>query len=148
MTTDSDLLGARSARLYYRYGRAVDEGDLDELRAIVTGDVRITRGDQPTEHGVEAFLDVYRAHNAKKIPVCRHLVMNVLADRRGEEIVTHAYFEATFLEPERTRVIFGIYDDLHVELDGELRIAHKVITVQRTLELPAAGGSSYVRVGR
>jgi hypothetical protein len=76
------------------------------------------------------------------------VITNVLADHRGEEIVTHAYFEATFLETERTRVTFGIYDDLHVEVDGELKIAHKVITVQRTLELPAASGSTYVQVAR
>src|SRR3954452_15742062 len=96
--TDTATLGARSAELYYTYARAVDEADLDTLRSIVTDDVLITRGDNPTEQGVEAFLDVYRAHNALNVPVCKHVVTNVLAARSGEEIQTHAYFQATFLE--------------------------------------------------
>jgi nitroimidazol reductase NimA-like FMN-containing flavoprotein (pyridoxamine 5'-phosphate oxidase superfamily) len=148
MTADLAELGARSARLYYRYCRAVDEGDLRELREMVTDDVRITRGDQPMEHGVEAFLDVYRAHNALGIPVCKHVVSNVLAERQGSEIVTHAYFQATLLTVDETRVIFGVYDDVHVEVDGELKLAHKRITAQRTLHLPPAVGASYVQAVR
>ena len=149
--TDSEsnaaTLGARSARVYYRYARAVDEGDLDTLRDMVTDDIRITRGDHPTEDGVEAFLDVYRAHNALGIPVCKHVVTNVLAEQVGDDVVTHAYFEATMLEAERTRVVIGVYDDVHREVDGELKLAHKKITVQRQLVLPAASGS-YAHVGK
>lgn len=146
MTTDNAVLGARSARLYYRYARAVDEGDLDTLRAIATPDVQITRGQHPTEQGVEAFLDVYRAHNALQIPVCKHVVTNVLAERVGDEIQTHAYFQATMLEEAGTRVIIGVYDDVHVEVDGELKLAHKKITVHRVLRLPASEGV-YAHVG-
>lgn len=146
MTTDLATLAGRSAQLYYAYARAVDDGDLEALRAMVVDDVRITRGDGPTEEGVEAFLDVYRAHNALGIPVCKHVVTNVQAVRDGDDIVTHAYFQATLLEEERTRIAIGAYDDVHREVDGELRLAHKVITVQRALELPASSGA-YVHVG-
>jgi hypothetical protein len=144
---DLGVLGARSARVYHRYARAVDEGDLDTLREIVTDDIKITRGDHPTEDGVEAFLDVYRAHNALNIPVCKHVVTNVLAERDGDDIVTHAYFEATMFEEEQTRVIVGVYDDVHREVDGELKLAHKRIRVQRTLYL-APAGANYAHVGR
>jgi hypothetical protein len=147
MSTDPGLLGARSARVYYVYARAVDEGDLDTLRGMVTDDIKITRGDHPTEDGVEAFLDVYRAHNALEIPVCKHVVTNVLAEQVGEDVVTHAYFEATMLEAEQTRVVIGVYDDVHREVDGELRLAHKKIRVQRQVLLPAAAGT-YAHVGR
>ena len=146
MSTDPAILGARSARVYYTYARAVDEGDLDTLRAMVTDDIRITRGQNPTEDGVEAFLAVYRAHNALEIPVCKHVVTNVLAEQDGDDIVTHAYFEATMLEPEQTRVVIGVYDDVHREVDGELKLAHKRITVQRLLTLPASSGT-YAHVG-
>jgi 3-phenylpropionate/cinnamic acid dioxygenase small subunit len=146
MTTDTAFLAARSAQLYYIYARAVDEGDLDTLRSIVTDDVRVTRGDHPTEQGVEAFLDVYRAHNALRIPVCKHVVSNVLAEPDGAEIRTHAYFQATFLEQERTRVVIGLYDDVHVECDGQLKLAHKKIRVQRVLELPPST-DVYAHVG-
>jgi 3-phenylpropionate/cinnamic acid dioxygenase small subunit len=146
-TTDTALLGARSAQLYYTYARAVDEGDLDTLRAIALEDVQITRGDHPTEQGVEKFLDVYRAHNALNVPVCKHVVTNVLAEPDGDEIRTHAYFQATFLEEEQTRVIIGVYDDVHVERDGELKLAHKKIRVQRVLQLPASTGA-YAHVGK
>jgi 3-phenylpropionate/cinnamic acid dioxygenase small subunit len=146
-TSDTATLAARSAQLYYTYARAVDEGDLDTLRSIVTEDVRVTRGDHPTEQGVEAFLDVYRAHNALQIPVCKHVVTNVLAEPDGDEIRTHAYFQATFLEDAQTRVIIGVYDDVHVERDGELKLTHKKIRVQRVLQLPAATGA-YAHVGK
>ncbi|NJC71868.1 nuclear transport factor 2 family protein [Planosporangium thailandense] len=144
--TDTATLGARSAELYYTYARAVDEGDLDTLRDIVTDDVKITRGDHPTEQGVEAFLDVYRAHNALQIPVCKHVVTNVLAKQDGDKIVTHAYFQATMLEDEGTRVIIGVYDDVHVEQGGRLKLTHKKIRVQRVLHLPAAA-NQYAHVG-
>jgi hypothetical protein len=145
--TDNAILGARSARLYNLYARAVDEGDLDTLRTITTPDVKITRGQHPTEQGVEAFLDVYRAHNALEIPVCKHVVTNVLAEKVGDEIRTHAYFQATMLEAEQTRVIIGVYDDVHVEVEGELKLAHKRITVQRVLKLPVSEGV-YAHVGK
>ncbi len=147
ITTDTATLSARSAQLYYVYARAVDEADLDTLRAIATDDVLITRGDNPTEQGVEKFLDVYRAHNALQVPVCKHVVTNVLAEQDGDEIRTHAYFQATFLEEAMTRVIIGVYDDVHVERDGELKLAHKKIRVERVLELPASTGL-YAHVGK
>ena len=144
--TDTATLAARSAELYYTYARAVDEADLETLRAIATEDVLITRGDNPTEQGVEKFLDVYRAHNALNVPVCKHVVTNVLAEQDGDEIKTHAYFQATFLLEEKTRVIIGVYDDVHVERDGKLKFAHKKIRVQRVLELPASA-ALYAHVG-
>ena len=145
-TTDNAALAARSAQLYYTYARAVDEGDLGTLRAIVTDDIKTSRGTNPTVDGVEAFLDVYRAHNDLRIPVCKHVVTNIMARRVGADIVTHAYFQATFLEAERTRIIIGRYDDVHREVGDELRLAHKKITVQRTLELPASS-AAYAHVG-
>ena len=147
MSTDPAVLAARSARVYYTYARAVDEGDLDTLRALVTDDVKVTRGDHPTEEGVEAFLDVYRAHIALGVPVCKHVVTNVLAEHVGDEVVTHAYFQATMLEEDKTRVVIGVYDDVHREVDGVLKLAHKRIRVQRTLQLPASSGT-YGFVGK
>lgn len=145
-TTDNAVLAARSAQLYYTYARAVDEGDLDTLRAIATDDIKTSRGTNPTVDGVEAFLDVYRAHNDLHIPVCKHVVTNIMARREGADIVTHAYFQATFLETELTRIIIGCYDDVHREAGDELKLAHKKITVQRTLELPASS-AIYAHVG-
>ena len=145
-TTDNAALAARSAQLYYTYARAVDEGDLDALRGIATDDIKTSRGTNPTVDGVEAFLDVYRAHNDLHIPVCKHVVTNIMARREGADIVTHAYFQATFLETETTRIIIGCYDDVHREAGGELKLAHKKITVQRTLELPASS-AIYAHVG-
>ena len=124
----------------------MDEEDLDTLRAIVTDDVLITRGDNPTEQGVEKFLDVYRAHNALQVPVCKHVVTNVLAEADGAEIKTHAYFQASFFYEEQTRLVIGVYDDVHVERDGELKLAHKKTRVQRVLKLPAAA-ALYAHVG-
>jgi len=144
--TDSAVLAARSAQLYYRYARAVDDHDHEALRAMVTEDVQITRADG-TREGVEAFLDVYRAFTAQAIPSSKHVVTNILATRTAAgEIRTQAYFEASMFGVDSTRVIVGHYDDIHVERDGRLLLAHKVITVDRVLVLPAAE-ASYVNVG-
>jgi Ring hydroxylating beta subunit len=90
---------------------------------------------------------VYRAHIALGVPVCKHVVTNVLAQQVGDEVVTHAYFQATMLEEEQTRVVIGVYDDVHREVDGELKLAHKRIRVQRTLQLPASS-ATYGFVGK
>lgn len=135
---DPAVLAAHSARLYYRYAKAVDDGDLDALRDLVTDDVGVSRGEHPTEWGVEAFLDVYRAHNALRIPVCRHVVTNVRAEWDGGRVRTNAYFQATMFETDSTRVITGSYADDQLPIQGELRIAHKRIQVARVMYLPAA----------
>lgn len=146
-TTDVVTTTARAARLYYRYARAVDEGNLDELRALATPDVKVTRGDGETKDGIEAFLDVYRAHNALQIPVCKHVITNITAEPEAADgtVATHAYFEATFLSDAETKVIFGYYDDLHVVEGDEHRLAHKKIVAERVLMLPPSTGTySYV----
>lgn len=135
--TTSAALGARCARLHYIYARGVDDGDLEALRAIVTDDVLITRGTNPTRQGVRAFLDVYRAYH-KVHPVTKHFVTNVLAEQVGEQIRTRAYYQALTLDQDETQFIVGHYDDLHVVADGELKIAHKKIVVERVLSLPPA----------
>jgi hypothetical protein len=143
---DRALLTARCTLLYHRYAWAVDEHDLDALRALVTPDVRMTRADG-TRTGVEAFLEVYRAFAAEAIPRSTHVISNVVAHRGpSDKIQTHAYFEATMFETERTRIIAGRYDDVHVDQDGTLLLAHKVIRVDRVLYLPAAE-TAYTNVG-
>ncbi|HEU5000380.1 MAG TPA: nuclear transport factor 2 family protein [Lapillicoccus sp.] len=146
-TTDSVTTTARAERLYYRYARAVDEGNLDELRALATPDVKVTRGGGETKDGIEAFLDVYRAHNALQIPVCKHVITNITAEPEAADgtVVTHAYFEAKLLSDAETKVIIGYYEDVHVVEGDEHRLAHKKIVAERVLMLPASAGSySYV----
>jgi hypothetical protein len=43
-------------------------------------------------------------------------------------------------------VIVGVYDDVHAEVDGQLRLSHKKIHVQRVLHLPASA-ALYAHVG-
>lgn len=131
-------LAARSSQLYYRYARAIDECDLDAARSLVVDDVQVTLGDQPAQHGVEAFLEIFRDHQDRRLPLGRHLVTNVLAERVGQRILTHAYFQASFFEDAATLMIFGVYDDVHVEDGDDLKIAHKKIRVDRILHLPAS----------
>lgn len=137
-TTDQNSLETRSARLYYRYARAMDDGDIDEARAIAVDDVKVTLGDSPTRSGIEVFLEIFRQHKARQLPLSKHVVSNVLAKPLGSEVVTHASFEAMFFEDDATRMIFGVYDDEQTEVNGELKITHKKIRVERVLHLPAA----------
>jgi 3-phenylpropionate/cinnamic acid dioxygenase small subunit len=146
-TTDLVTTTARAERLYYRYARAVDEGDLEELRALATPDVKVTRGDGETKDGIEAFLDVYRAHNALQIPVCKHVITNITVQPEAADrtVATHAYFEAKLLSDAETKVIIGYYEDVHLVEGDEHRLAHKKIVAERVLMLPGSAGSySYV----
>ena len=98
----------------------------------------MSRGsDQPAE-GIEAFLDVYRAHNALQIPVCKHVITNILAEPEAADgtVTTHAYFEAKLLTDAETKVIIGDYDDVHVVDGDEHLLAHKKIVAERVLMLP------------
>ncbi len=144
---DLDTTTARAARLYYRYALAVDQGDLETLRALATPDITISRGGGEPADGVEAFLDVYRAHNALKVPVCKHVITNVTAQPAADgTVTTHAYFEAKLLSDSETKVIIGYYEDVHVVDGDEHRLAHKRIFAERVFMLPGSSGT-YAYVG-
>jgi 3-phenylpropionate/cinnamic acid dioxygenase small subunit len=140
MTEHDDAhLASRCERLYRRYARAVDDGDVEGLREFCADDVRLTRGADATLEGVEAFLDIYRAHVGRGVPLTRHVITNVVADRVADGISARAYFQAWFYEEAQTRVVSGSYDDLLVERDGGgLVFVRKVNNVERILELPPA----------
>ena len=99
---------------------------------------------------IEAFLDVYRAHNALTIPVCKHVITNILAQPEAStHTSTHAYFEPSCLTDAETKVIIGYYDDVHVVNGDEHLLAHKKIVAERVLMLPgSAGNYTYVGHGR
>lgn len=133
-------------RIFFLYSRAVDEGDLDALRNLITDDVRLTRA-EGTREGVERFLDVYRAHNAASSELSRHVITNVLADRATDGAIrARAYFEAMLFDPGKTRWVIGHYSDTLAGEGSRLRIAHKRIVVDRVLHLPQAT-TSWVGAG-
>lgn len=136
MSNEGDVtLTARCERLYRRYARAVDRGDLEALRPMCLEDVLLTRGDA-TLNGIGALIDAYQAHVGPDMPLARHHVSNVVAETVASGISAQAYFQAWFYEETRTRVVSGSYDDRLVDHDGILRFAHKVNVVERVLVLP------------
>jgi len=133
-------LDIRAARVLYEYAWAVDTGNLEALRALIADDIKITQGGH-TDEGIEDFLAVYRAQNDSETEVLRHAVTNVVADRQPDGTVrARAYFEATLCDPLETKRLIGYYEDILTEVDGDLKIAHKQITVQRMIQLPQATG--------
>jgi hypothetical protein len=121
--------------LYNLYADAVYREDLDALRGLATDDVRITRGGKAEQGGIEAFLDIYRAHILREFQVCQHAVTNVIATRDEGLIRTSAYFQARLFSERGTQVLIGRYADDHVEVDGDLKIAHKNIHVHKVLDV-------------
>jgi SnoaL-like domain len=136
VTEDRARLTARSALLYNLYADAVDRNDLDTLRQLATDDVRITRGGKAEPGGIEAFLDIYRAHINRSFQVCQHAVTNVIASSDGDLIRTSAYFQARLFSEQGTQTLIGRYADDHVEVDGGLKIAHKNIQVLKVMDAP------------
>jgi hypothetical protein len=118
-------------RLCVRYGWLVDERRWDELDQVFTADVAIdvSAFRQPTMVGIDAVRAQYRdaAH-----PVAHH-VTDILAWQDGETTRI------------RSKVISllagglcgsGTYDDVAVSVDGEWRIARRVIGLRRERDLP------------
>lgn len=135
--SDQAEIERRVGRLYAEYARAVDDGDLDSLRAMVVDDVAITRGGE-TSTGAEGFMAVYRGVVDAGVP-CQHSVTGLLVDAAvGGGFRARAYFRALFFDAGESRLVVGRYDDELVEVDGLLRFAHKRNLVERIVALPAS----------
>ncbi|CCQ14885.1 putative uncharacterized protein [Rhodococcus sp. AW25M09] len=138
-------LAHRAQQALYRYAWAADAGDLDTLRSLAMADVSVTQTSE-TKHGMEEFLDIYRAFAASDTEVSRHIVTNALVSEEDGGVRIDAYFEATLFDAENTSRIFGRYSDSLVEVNGELKLAHKRILVDRVMALPVAT-SAFVPYG-
>lgn len=139
MTDGPALLSARCAYAYHLYGRACDDHDLEALRALAVEDVQFSIAGPVDKHGrgIEAFLDLFRAHDPHV--VTRHVINGVLAELDGADIRTHAYFDATVFGTSETRITYGVYRNVLRETgNGTLLIVNQVIQVERRLELPAS----------
>lgn len=149
-------LSARAAQVLYAYARAVDEGDIEALRALALPDVFLTRSDG-TKQGIEVFLDLYRAFAASPVLGSKHAITNVQAFPEPDgDVRALSYFHATMFDPgapdqtapdqtTQTRLVIGQYSDSLREVDGQLRFSHKRITVERVVAIPA-GTSEYAGV--
>jgi SnoaL-like domain len=147
---DADL-SARAAQVLYAYARAVDEADIEALRALVVPDVFLTRSDG-TKQGIEVFLDLYRAFAASPVLGSKHAILNVQAFPEPDgDVRALAYFQATMFDPgapnqpTQTRLVIGQYSDSMREVDGQLRFSHKRITVERVVAIPS-GTQEYAGV--
>ena len=152
---DADL-SARAAQVLYAYARAVDEGDIEALRALALPDVFLTRSDG-TKQGIEVFLDLYRAFAASPVLGSKHAITNVQDFPEPDgDVRALSYFHATMFDPgtpdqtapdqtTQTRLVIGQYSDSLREVDGQLRFSHKRITVERVVAIPA-GTSEYAGV--
>ena len=92
-------LSARAAQVLYAYARAVDEGDIEALRALALPDVFLTRSDG-TKQGIEVFLDLYRAFAASPVLGSKHAITNVQAFPEPDgDVRALSYFQATMFDP-------------------------------------------------
>jgi len=139
-------LSARAAQVLYAYARAVDEGDIETLRALALPDVFLTRSDG-TKQGIEVFLDLYRAFAASPVLGSKHAITNVQAFPEPDgDVRALSYFQATMFDPgKQTRLVIGQYSDSLREVEGQFRFSHKRITVERVVAIPA-GTSEYAGV--
>ncbi len=144
-------LSARAAQVLYAYARAVDEADIEALRALALPDVFLTRSDG-TKQGIEVFLDLYRAFAASPVPGSKHTIANVQAFLEPDgDVRALSYFQATMFDPgspdrpAQTRLVIGQYSDSLREVDGQLRFSHKRITVERVVAIPG-GTDQYAGV--
>lgn len=132
---DLDLIGGVQ-QLYVQYAWAVDYGDFELLTSLAAPEISITRG-SVTYEGIAEFLAVYQSNWDADWSAGKHYISNITATRNAETgIRARAYFQAIFVRSNRTTMVVGRYDDSLVDTDGQLRIAHKRIYVEGSLDLP------------
>ncbi|MBH0119978.1 nuclear transport factor 2 family protein [Rhodococcus sp. CX] len=137
MESISAELGYRAERLLYNYAAAVDTGDLDALRGLITDDVTIEQNGKP-DSGPDEFIGVYRAFVESPAEFSRHLISNVrVTPGEGGRVNVEAYFEATVCAPGSNQRLYGRYSDVYVDRGGNLLIERKGISVDRMIDLPA-----------
>jgi len=135
-------LTACATNIYALYAWAVDNGDFNLLRSIVAPDIRITRNGM--EHaGLDAFLGIYRNNWESDWSAAKHYISNVIASEDSDgNIRSRAYFQAVFIRSKLTNMVVGHYDDTLVATDGNLRIAHKRIFIEGSVDLPETSRDS------
>jgi NAD(P)-dependent dehydrogenase (short-subunit alcohol dehydrogenase family) len=145
--TDTAIVAARSAQLYYRYARAVDDHDHEapasdghRRREDDPAPMAPARALRPSSTSIGPSRPRGSPRASTSSPTSSRLV------RRPARSTPRRISRPACSESSRRGVIVGHYDDIHVERDGRLLLAHKIITVDRVLTLPAAE-ASYVNVG-
>jgi SnoaL-like domain len=136
----SQDIAYRAQAALYAYAWAADAGDLDTLGDLAIDDIAVTQSTQE-KRGKEEFLDIYRAFAASETELSRHVVTNTLVKHEEGGVRIDAYFEATLFNPDSTSRIFGRYSDSLVEVEGQLKLKHKRIFVDRVMPLPVATGA-------
>ena len=107
-----------ATNLLYEYQALVDAKDIDGLARIIHPDVELTRHDG-TQHGSEAFLDLYRRFAASDVRVAQHMASNVLARDNGDGTVDvrSAFIAITTHEAGGARQVWGRYRDTVARYD-------------------------------
>jgi uncharacterized protein (TIGR02246 family) len=130
-------------QLAYRYARAVDRRQPDELAALFTLDGLILRAGMPPWQGREAIRGI-PARLERLFQSTLHAVHNQIVTVRGDEARGETYSVAYHLghpkEGKQVRLDWGIrYQDSFTRVDGSWLFSRRELIIDwtETTELPA-----------
>jgi ketosteroid isomerase-like protein len=130
-TDDVLLRHFRAEQLLTTYTRLVDAKDVEGLAAIAHPNIVLTRRGG-TQHGREAFVDLYRQFAASDVIDSQHMTTNVaVTEQAGGTLSVTSRFLAITTHPDGARMAWGRYDDDMVEHEGRLVFSAKRIEIVR-----------------
>lgn len=122
-----------------RYAWAADEGDLDALAGLLTGDARIEIPGQGVSvgPGPEAILEFFTksiAARRERGQRSRHLISNIIVEATGDGTATaRSYVAFVVTNPDGAAVLdaTATYEDRLVEVDGGWRFIERRVIGDR-----------------
>jgi ketosteroid isomerase-like protein len=136
----------------YDYAAAIDAGDLESLRKLISDDVELDRGHE-TIHGADAVLEFYRALAESGRTNSQHMITNLRAFGEEGRYLVEATFLMISTAGDTATMAWGRYFD-ELAIEGETAIiAVKRIRVSRVATIPqgmlaSAGTPAFAREER
>ena len=123
----------QAQQLMNTYTTYVDSKNYEAMESIAHPDIVLVRN-SGTEHGREAFIDLYRSFAASDVLSSQHMTTNIQVTEQADGTLTVAApFLAITTHPGMgARYTWGRYEDDMAEHDGALVFTAKRINITRT----------------
>ena len=127
----------QAQQLMNTYTTYVDSKNYEAMASIAHPDIVLVRN-SGTEHGREAFVELYRSFAASDVLSSQHMATNIQVTEKADgSLAVTAPFLAITTHPEAgARYTWGRYEDDMAEHNGTLVFTAKRIRITRTALIP------------
>lgn len=127
----------QAQQLMNTYTTYVDSKNYEAMESIAHPDIVLVRN-SGTEHGRDAFVDLYRSFAASDVLSSQHMTTNIQVTEQADgSLAVKAPFLAITTHPKLgARYTWGRYEDEMAEHNGTLVFTAKRIHITRTALIP------------